>query len=41
MRFQRVLDIARDLLASYKEDNGGEIQEKIHKLEQLRSVLEM
>ena len=38
---QRVLDIARDLLSENNEDHGCEIQEKVHKLEQLRTVLEM
>lgn len=35
---QRVLDIARVLLSENGEENIGE---KIHKLEQLKTVLEM
>ena len=36
-----MLDIARELLTENNVDQGSEIQEKIHKLEQLRAVLEM
>ena len=38
---QRVLDISRVLLGEHDGDTGCEIMEKKHKLEQLRSVLEM
>lgn len=38
---QKVLDISRKLLENVEKDENYEIEEKLHKLQQLRSVLEM